>query len=107
HQADGVFDQLANHTFDVAPVVADFGVLGGLDLDEGSAGERGESASDFSFADAGGADHEDVFGRDFVTHVFGDPLATPTIADGNGDGALGFALTDDVAVELGNDLTGR
>ena len=104
HQADGVFDQLADHALDVAAVVADFGVLGGLDLDERRAGERGQPAGDLGFADAGRADHEDVLGRDLVAHLAVELLPPPAIADGDRDGPLGVVLADDVAVELGDDL---
>ncbi len=105
-QADGVFDQFADHAFDIAAVVADFGVLGGLDLDERGAGERGEAAGDFGFADAGRADHEDVLGGDLVPHVVFQPLPPPAIADRNRDGPLGIVLADNVAVEFGDDLSG-
>ena len=106
HQADGVFDQLADHALDVAAVVADFGVLGGLDLDERCAGERRQPAGDLGFADAGRADHENVFGRDLVAHIVLELLPPPAIADGDGDGSLGIILADDVAVEFGDDLAG-
>ena len=106
HQADGVLDQLADHALDVAAVVADLGVLGGLDLDERRAGERGQPAGDLGLADAGGADHEDVLGRDLLAHVVVELLPPPAVANGDGDGPLGVVLADDVAVELGNDLAG-
>ena len=105
-QADGVLDQVADHALDVAAVVADLGVLGGLDLDERGAGELGQAAGDLGLADAGGADHEDVLGRDLLAQVVGELLPPPAIADGDGDGPLGVGLADDVAVELGDDLAG-
>ncbi len=107
HQADGVFDQLADHAFDVAAVVADFGVFRGLDFDERRTGERGEPAGDFGFADAGRADHENVLGRDFVAHVAFEPLPPPAVANRDRDGPFGVVLADDVAIELGDDLSGR
>ncbi len=106
HQADRVFDELADHAFDVAAVVADFGVLRGLDLDERRTGERGEAASDFGFADARGADHENIFRGDLVAHLLCEPLPAPAVADRDRDGPLGVILADDVAVEFGDDLSG-
>ena len=107
HQADRVFDELADHALDVATVVTDFRVLCGLDFDERRAGQRREAAGDFSFSDAGRADHENVFGRDFIAHFAFEPLTAPTVANCDRDGALGIVLTDDVAIELGDDLSRR
>ena len=47
HQADGIFDQLADHALDVAAVIADLGVLRGLDLDERGPGELGQAGGRF------------------------------------------------------------
>src|SRR5262249_9848260 len=44
--------------------------------------------------------------RDIAAHVLGELLATPAVAHGDGDGALGVGLADDVLVELGDDLFG-
>ena len=70
----GLFDrhinQIADDGFDVAADVADFGELGGLDLDEWRVGQLRKAAGDLCFADAGGADHEDVLGRDLGTQFF-------------------------------------
>ena len=104
--ADGDFEEVADHGFDIAADVADFGVLGGFDFDEGGLGEVGEAAGDFGFADAGGADHEDVFGDDGLGQGCGELLAAPAVSDGDGDGAFGGGLADDVLVELGDDLLG-
>ena len=102
---DGDLDQIANHGFDVAADVADFGELAGLDLQERRVGQLGEAAGELGFADAGGADHEDVLGH----HLIGDfglqLLAADAVAQGNSDGALGIGLADDVFIELADDLT--
>src|SRR5690606_41033231 len=51
------------------------------------------------------------FSRDWSSDVcssdLGQLLAAPAVAQGDGDGALGVGLADDVAVELGDDLAGR
>ena len=59
---------------------------------------RGEITRNLGLAHAGGADHQDVLRRDFAAQFFVDLLAPPTVAQRDGDGALGVRLTDDVAV---------
>src|SRR5579875_547397 len=61
NHADGDFGEIADHAFDIAAVIADLGVLGGLDFEERSADELRETASNLGFADAGRPDHDDVF----------------------------------------------
>ena len=96
--------QIADDLIDVAADIADLGELGRFDLDEGRACELGEAARDLGLADAGRADHQDVLGQDLLAQLIVELLAAPAVAQRNGDGALGVALADDVAVELGNDL---
>src|SRR3546814_1094433 len=55
-------------------------------------------------ADAGRADHQDVFRQHFLAQASGQLLAAPTVAQGDGDSALRLVLADDETVELGNDL---
>ena len=105
--ADGDLGQVADHAFHVAAVVADLGVLGGLDLEERGADELGQPAGDLGFADAGGADHDDVLGRHVLAQLGGQLLPPPAIADGHGHGPLGRVLADDVAVQLLHDLPRR
>ena len=104
--ADGDVGQVADHAFDVAADVADLGVLGGLDLEERGADELGQPAGDLGLADAGGADHDDVLGRDVLAHLGRQLLPPPAIADGDGHGPLGGVLADDVFIQFGDDLTG-
>ena len=44
------------------------------------------------------------FGQNLLAQLVVELLAAPAVAERNGDRALGVALADDVAVELGNDL---
>ena len=44
------------------------------------------------------------FGGDFVAQFFGDLLPAPAVTQRDRDRALGFALTDDVAIEFGNNF---
>ena len=98
--------KIAHDLVHVAADITDFGELGGFDLDERRAGELGQAPRDLRLADAGRADHQDVLGQDLLAHVPFELLPPPAIAQRNGDGALGVALADDVAVELGDDLAG-
>jgi hypothetical protein len=41
---------------------------------------RKEATGDFRFADAGGADHQDVLGVDLIAQAIGQLLAPPAIA---------------------------
>src|SRR4029078_4324675 len=86
--------------------ITDLGELGRLDLDERRAGELGQAAGDLRLADAGRADHENIFRQILLVHLFVELLPAPAIAQGNGDGALGVALADDVPVKFGHDLAG-
>ena len=104
HEADAGFEQIADDLIDVAADIADLGELRRLDLDEGRAGKLGEAARDLGLADAGRPDHQDVLGQNLLAQLIVELLAAPAVAERNGDGALGVALADDVAVELGNDL---
>ena len=103
-EPDAGFQEIADDLIDVAADVADLGELGRLDLDEGRAGKLGEAARDLGLADAGRPDHQDVLGQDLLAQLLVELLAAPAVAQRNGDGALGVALADDVAVELGDDL---
>ena len=104
HEADAGFEQIADDLIDVAADIADLGELRRLDLDEGRAGKLGKAARDLGLADAGRPDHQDVLGQNLLAQLIVELLAAPAVAERNGDGALGVALADDVAVELGNDL---
>jgi hypothetical protein len=64
----------------------------------------GPAACNFSLANAGGANHQDVLGRDFTAQVPLNLLSSPTVSQGNGYSALGLGLPNDVFVEFGNDF---
>src|SRR5467141_2240177 len=104
---DGGLEEVADHRFHIAADVPDFRVFRSFDLDEGAAGETRQAARDFRFSDAGGANHQNVFGQ----NVFGDfrrkLLAADAVAQGHGAGALCGSLPDDVLVELRDDFARR
>ena len=105
-QRDADLEQVAHDLLDVATDVADLGELGRLDLDEGRAGEPCQPARDFGFADAGRADHQDVLRQHLFAQLVVELQTPPAVAQCDGDRALGVALTDDEAVELGDDFAG-
>ncbi len=105
-QDDRRFDQVADQPLDVAAHVADLGVLGGLGLHERRADEHGEPPGDLGLADAGRADQHDVLGRHLPAQVLGELPAPPSIPQRDRHGALGVGLPHDVAIQLGDDLTG-
>ncbi len=107
NHVDGDFDQIANHRLDVAADVADFGELARLHFEKRRIGELRQAAREFGFADAGGADHEDVFRHHLLGHFGVELLAADAIAQRDGDGALGVGLADDVLVELADDFARR
>ena len=105
--ADGVGHEVADHLFDVATDIADFRIFRRFDFDERCADELGQAAGDFCLADTGRADEQDVLGDDFILHVFTQAFAAPAVAQGDGNGFLGFALADDVFIQFRHDLFWR
>ena len=95
---DGDLDQVADDGFHVAADVADLGEFGGFDLEEGGVGKLREPPRDLGLADAGGADHDDVLRHDVVGKLGRELLTAGAVAQGDGDGAFGGVLTDDVLV---------
>ena len=107
HHVDGDVHQVADHRFDVAADVADFGELAGLHFQKRRIGELGQAPRELGFADAGGADHEDVLRHHLLGHFGLELLAADAVAQRDGDGALGVGLPDDVLVQLAHDLARR
>ena len=99
--------EVANDGINVAADVADFGELGRFDLDKRSVGKLRQAAGDLRLADAGRADHQNVFRRDLLAQRFGDLLPPPAVPERDGDRALRGVLSDNVLVELVDDLGGR
>ena len=99
--------QIADDRFDVTADIADLGELGSFHFQERRVGQLGQAAGNFGLADAGGADHQNVLRGDFTAQLGGQLHAPPAVAQGDGHGALGVVLADDVAVEFVDDLAGR
>ena len=88
-------------------MIADFGVLGGFNLEKRRADQLGQPAGDLRLTDAGGADHDDVLGRDVLAHLVRQILPPPAIANGHRHRLLGSILADDVAIQFLNNLPRR
>lgn len=105
-QLDRGVRQVANDRFDVTADIADFGELGRFDLDERGVGQLGQAPGDFGLADAGRADHQDVLGGHFNAQFLRELHSPPAVAQGDGDGAFGIVLTNDMAIEFVDDFAG-
>jgi hypothetical protein len=96
--------EIPDHGLDVAAVIADLGVLAGLDLDERRVHQLGNASRDLGLSDSGGPDQDDVLGHHFVAEVLGELPTSPAVSNRDGHGALGFLLPDDVSVQSGDDF---
>src|SRR5207237_7955228 len=104
--ANASLDWTADVLLEVTADIADLGEFGRLDLDEGSARELGKAPRDLGLADAGRADHQDVLRQHFLAQPAIELLPPPTVAQGDGNRALGVGLADNEAVEFGDDFAG-
>ena len=105
NHVDRALDEVTHHRFHIAADVPDLGELRRLDFHERRAGKLRESPRDLRLPDAGGADQDDVVRRDLVPDGVRRALAPPPVAERDGDGLFRIALSDDVAIELGDDLS--
>ena len=103
---DGDLDEVAHDLLDVAADIADLGEFRRLDLEERRAGELGEAAGNLGLADAGRSDHQNVLRQHLLAQPLVELQPPPAVAQRDRDRALGVALADDEAVELGDDLAG-
>ena len=102
----GHFHQITDDGVHILADIAHFGELGGLYLDEGCIGQLGQAAGNLRFAHTCGANHEDIFRRDFGTQRARHLLPAPAVAQRNGDRTLGCGLANDVPIQLGHDILG-
>ena len=100
----GDFHQIAHNAVDVTPHIAHFGELGGLDFDKRRIGQPRQTAGNFGFAHAGGADHQDIFRHDFALQRLGHLASAVAVAQGYGHSLFGLLLADDVFVQLVDDF---
>ena len=107
HLDDRDLDEVADDLLDVSADIADFGELGGFDLDEGRVGQLCQPPRDLGLADAGRPDHQDVFRQHLLAKAAGELQPPPAVTQRDRHRALGVGLADDEAVEFGDDFTGR
>jgi len=105
HDCD--LDEVAHDLLNIAADITDLGELRGLNLDERRIRQPGEPPRDLGLADTGRPDHQDVLGQYFLAQRSGELLPPPTVTQRDGNRALGVALSDNEAVEFGNDFAGR
>ena len=106
-QANGDLDQIAHDLLDVAADIADLGEFRRFDFEERRAGKLGEPPGNFGLADAGRPDHQNVLRQHFFAQPVVELQPPPAIAQRDRNRALGVALADDEAVELGDDFAGE
>ncbi len=106
YEVHGGLRQITYHGFHVAPDVTDLGKLGRLYLDKRRAHDFREPARDFGLTYARRSFHDNVLGRYFLAHGLGQHAPAIAVAERDCHGTLGFGLTDDIPVELGDDLLG-
>ena len=105
HKSDAYLHEITHHGFHIAAHIAHFRELGGLHLDEGGPAQLCQTAGYLRFPHTGGAHHDDVLGRDFVTQLLRKMLTTPAIADSNSDHALGLLLSHHEFIQFCHDFT--
>ena len=103
-EADCNFHKVADDAFHVASDIADFGKFCGFDFDERGFDHFCKTSCDFRFTDARRSFHNDVFGRDFLSHFLGEFASSISVAKSDCNGDFCVVLTDDVSVKLRNYL---
>jgi hypothetical protein len=79
-----------------------------FDLDEGRAGKFLPAAARSGLAfDAGRPDHQDIFRQHLFAQAAGELQPPPAVAQRDRYRTLGVGLSDNEAVEFGDDFTGR
>src|SRR6185312_16441774 len=100
-------NQVADDLLDIPPDITYLGEFRRLDLKEWRAGQFRQPPCDLGLAATGRSDHQNVLRHHFLAHRRGQTQTAPSIAQRDGDGALRLRLTDNVAVEFGDDFAGR
>ena len=96
--------EVANDGVNILAHITHLGELCGLHFDERRIGQAGQATRDLGFANAGGADHENVFWRDLDTQPGLNLLAPPAVAQGNGNRPFGLLLAHDMPIEFGHNF---
>ena len=96
--------QVANDGVHIFAHITYFSELGGFHFDEGSVSQTSQAPGNLGLAHTRGANHQNIFRRNFCSQAWLDLLATPAIAQGNGHSAFGLLLAHDVAVQFIDDF---
>ena len=106
HEADRRLDKIAHDLIDVAADIANLGELRRLDLEEGRIGELSEPPRNFGLADAGRADHEDIFRKNLLRISPSSCWRRQRLRSAWRPRACS-ACADDIAVQFGDDFRGE
>ena len=104
HHTHGCLYEIPHDGFNVAPDISDLCELRRFDLEKGRTDKAGKSAGDLSFPTARRTDHKDILRNDVRAHLGVKLPAAPTVAQGDGDGALRFLLSDNIFIQFCDNL---
>ena len=104
YETNGNFHEVADYALNVTTDVADFGKFRRFHLNERCFDDFCESSCDFRFTHARRTFHNDVFGRNFLSHFFGEFASSVSVAQCDCNRDFCVVLTDNVSIEFGNDL---
>ena len=102
--ADGQLHEIPDHRLHVPPHITDFREFAGFYLEKGRLCQPRKPTCDLRLPDSGGADHDDVFGSDFIPKMFRNLLAAPAVSKGDGDHSFGIVLANDKLIQFPDDL---
>ena len=100
HQVHCQLGEIADHGFHVSTHITHFGELGGLHLQKGALRQLGQAAGNLGFTHTGGANHDDVFRRDFLPQRWCHLLPAPAVSKRNGHRAFGIGLANHIVIQL-------
>src|SRR4029450_12820547 len=107
NQPNSDLEQVANDLLYIASDIANFSKFRGLDFEKRGAGQPRKPAGNFSLANPGWANHQDIFWKDLLAQLLVELQPPPAVAQCNRDRAFCIALADDKAIQFGNDSAGK
>ena len=84
--------------------IAHFGEFGRFNFNKRRVGQFRQTTGNLGFTDAGWADHQNVFRRDFMTQLFVKLHTAPAVTQGNSNRTLGGVLADNVFVQFADNF---
>jgi len=107
HHVDCHVHKVTHHRLHVAAYVSHLGEFRRFNLGERARSEASQASRDLGLANTRRPDHEDVLRLDLLTDLVLHHLAAHPVTQGNRHAPLRLGLTDDVLIELRDDLTRR